>query len=59
MNNLNAVTSRVAGKTTPVGPGLAGVQVGQRYRFKCAEVNELDPLWRDRKVLYLQSIEIA
>ena len=41
------------------GGGLDGLQVGKRYRFKCAEVTELDALWRDRKTLYLQSIETA
>ena len=46
-----------AGKTAPGGPGLDGLQVGKRYRFKCAEVTELDPLWRDQKTLYLQSVE--
>ena len=47
------------GKIAPGGPDLDGLQVGKRYRFKCAEVTELDALWRDRKTLYLQSIEIA
>ncbi len=47
------------GKTAPFGPGLDGLQIGKRYRFKCAEVTELDPLWRDRKTLYLHSIEPA
>ena len=47
------------GKVAPSGPDLDGLQVGNRYRFKCAEVTELDALWRDRKTLYLQSIEIA
>lgn len=48
-----------SGKTYPGGPVLDGLQVGKRYRFKCAEVTELDPLWRDQKVLYLHSIEPA
>ena len=47
------------GKTTPGGPDLDGLQVGKRYRFKCAEITELDALWRDRKALYLQSFETA
>ena len=47
------------GKIAPGGPCLDGLQVGKRYRFKCAEVTELDALWRDRKTLYLQSIESA
>ena len=47
------------GKVAPGGPDLDGLQVGKRYRFKCAEVTELDALWRDRKTLYLQSIETA
>lgn len=45
------------GKVAPAGPDLDGLQVGKRYRFKCAEVTESDDLWRDRKMLYLQSIE--
>ena len=47
------------GKTAPNGPTLDGLQVGKRYRFECKEVNELDPLWRDRKTLYLQRVETA
>ncbi len=47
------------GKTYPGGAVLDGLQVGKLYRFHCAEVAELDPLWRDRQVLYLQSIETA
>ena len=47
------------GRTAPGGPSLDGLQVGKRYRFKCAEVTEPDPLWRDRKTLYLQSVETA
>ena len=47
------------GKVAPGGPDLDGLQVGKRYRFNCAEVTELDALWRDRKTLYLQSIEAA
>ena len=48
-----------SGKTYPGGPVLDGLQIGKHYCFKCAEVTELDPLWRDRQVLYLQSIEAA
>ena len=33
--------------------------IGERHCFKCAEVAELDPVWRDRQTLYLQSIETA
>ena len=47
------------GRTAPGGTSLDGLQVGKRYRFKCAEVTEPDPLWRDRKTLYLQSVETA
>ena len=47
------------GKVAPGGPNLDGLQVGKHYHFNCAEVTELDALWRDRKTLYLQSIEIA
>ena len=47
------------GKVAPGGPTLDGLQVGKRYRFKCAEVTEQDALWRDRQTLYLQSIETA
>ena len=45
------------GKVAPGCPDLDGLQVGKRYRFKCAEVTKLDALWRDRQTLYLQSIE--
>lgn len=48
-------TSRVA----PDGPDLDGLQIGKSYRFKCAEVTEQVPLWRDRKTLYPQSIGTA
>ena len=47
------------GKIAPGGPDLDGLQIGKRYRFKCAEVTEQDALWRDRKTLYLQSIETS
>lgn len=47
------------GKTAPGGQTLVGLQVGKRYRFECKEVTELDPLWRDRKALYLQRVEAA
>ena len=47
------------GKVAPSGPGLDGLQVGKRYRFKCAEVTELDALWRDQQTLYLVSVETA
>ncbi len=46
-----------SGKTYPGGPLLDGLQVGRRYRFKCARVTELDPLWRDRPTLYLHGVE--
>ena len=45
------------GKTTPRGPSMDGLQVGKRYHFQCTEVTELDTLWRNRKTLYLQSVE--
>lgn len=45
------------GRVAPAGPDLDGLRVGKRYRFKCAEVTESDDLWRDRKMLYLQSIQ--
>ena len=47
------------GRTAPGGPSLDGLQVGKRYRFNCAEITEPDPLWRNRKTLYLQKIETA
>ena len=47
------------GKVAPAGPDLDGLRVGKRYRFKCAEVTEQDPLWCDLETLYLQSIETA
>ena len=48
-----------SGRTYPGGPGLDGLQVGRRYRFKCAQVTELDPLWRDQQTLYLHHVEEA
>ena len=47
------------GKTAPGGPSLDGLQVGKRYRFHCAEIAEPDLLWRNQKVLYLQTVEAA
>ena len=47
------------GKVAPSGPSLDGLQVGKRYRFQCAEVAELDALWRDQQTLYLVSVETA
>ena len=47
------------GRVAPSGPSLDGLQVSKRYRFKCAEVTELDALWRDQKTLYLVSVETA
>ncbi len=47
------------GKIVPNGPGLDGLQVGKRYRFKCAEVTEQDALWRDRQTLYLVGVETS
>ena len=46
-----------SGKTYPGGPVLDGLQVGKCYRFKCAQVTELDPVWRDRQTLYLHHVE--
>ena len=48
-----------SGRTYPGGPGLDGLQVGGRYRFKCARVTELDPLWQDKEILYLHHVEGA
>ena len=48
-----------SGKTYPGGPVLDGLQVGKRYRFKCAQVAELDPVWRDKQTLYLHHVETA
>ena len=47
------------GKVAPSCPVLDGLQVGKRYRFKCAEVTEQDALWRDQQTLYLVSVETA
>ena len=41
------------GKTIPGGFVLDRVQAGRYYHFHCVEVTELDPLWRERQVLYL------
>ena len=46
-----------AGRTYPGGPGLDGLQIGKHYRFRCAQVSELDPLWRDKEILYLHHVE--
>ena len=46
-----------SGKTYPGGPGLDGLQVGKRYRFKCAQVTGIDSLWRDKETLYLHHVE--
>ena len=45
------------GRTAPGGSVLDGLQVGKRYRFQCAEITALDPLWQDQRVLYLQRVE--
>ena len=52
-------TGMKTGRTAPGGPSLDGLQVGKRYRFNCAEITEPDPLWRNRKTLYLRKIETA
>ena len=49
----------IRGKTYPGGPKLDGLRVGERYRFRCAEVPGTDPYWRNQKVLYLRRIETA
>ncbi len=46
-----------SGKTYPGGPCLDGLQVGERYRFKCAQVTGLDSLWRNKQTLYLHHVE--
>ena len=46
-----------SGKTYPGGPGLDGLQVGKRYRFKCAQVTGLDSVCRDKQTLYLHHVE--
>lgn len=46
-----------SGRTYPSGPSLDGLQVGKRYRFKCAQVTGLDSLWRDQQTLYLHHVE--
>lgn len=46
-----------SGRTYPNGPGLDGLQVGKRYRFKCAQVTGLDSLWQDKQTLYLHHVE--
>ena len=46
-----------SGRTYPNGPSLDGLQVGKRYRFKCAQVTGLDSLWRDKQTLYLYHVE--
>lgn len=38
---------------------LDGLQIGKSYRFRCALISELDPLWRERQALYLLETENA
>ena len=35
-------------KTESETPPQTGLQIDKRYRFKCAEVTELNSLWRDQ-----------
>ena len=46
-----------SGRTYPNGPSLDGLQVGKRYRFKCAQVTGLDSLCQDKQTLYLHHVE--
>ena len=46
-----------SGRTYRGGPGLDGLQVGKRYRFKCAQVAGFDSLWQDKQTLYLYHVE--
>ena len=48
-----------SGKAVAGGGALDGLQIGKSYRFRCAVVTELDPLWRERQTLYLREIENA
>ena len=36
---------------------LNGLQIGKRYRFRCAVINESDAFWRNRPTLYLACFE--
>ena len=49
----------IKSKIFPDGPKLDGLQIGQRYRFQCAEVPDPDSLSRNQTVLYLRLIETA
>ena len=40
-----------SGRTYPNGPSLDGLEVGKRYRFKCAQITGLDSLWQDKQTL--------
>ena len=48
-----------SGKSVAGSGALDGLQIGKSYRFRCAVVTELDPLWRERQTLYLREIENA
>lgn len=46
-----------SGKTAQGGAALNGLQIGKRYRFRCAVINESDAFWRNRPTLYLARFE--
>lgn len=46
-----------SGKTSQGGAVLNGLQIGNRYRFRCAVINESDAFWRNRPTLYLACFE--
>ena len=48
-----------SGQAVAGGAALDGLQIGKPYRFHCALITELDPLWRERQALYLVEIENA
>ena len=48
-----------SGQAVAGGAALDGLQIGKSYRFQCALITELDPLWRERLALYLLEIENA
>lgn len=46
-----------SGKIAAGSAALDGLQIGQRYRFRCAVIDERDAFWRHRPAYYLVDFE--
>lgn len=46
-----------SGKVAAGSAALDGLQIGQRYRFRCAVIDESDAFWRHRPAYYLIDFE--